>query len=135
MSPLQISRQLALVYGFFAIAAGSRALYQIATRWHEAPVAFCLSAIAALIYLIATISLHQPTRRAWWVTIAICSLELAGVLIIGTWTLLPGSQAALFARSTVWSSYGAGYLYLPLILPTIGLIWLLQPATRQAYLR
>jgi hypothetical protein len=133
MSPAQIGRQLALIYGFFALAAGSRALYQIATRWHEAPLSFSLSAIAALLYLIATISLHQPTRRAWWIAMAVCSIELAGVVIIGSWTSLPTGSSALFARSTVWSSYGAGYLYLPLILPMLGLIWLILPATRQAY--
>jgi hypothetical protein len=121
---------LIVIYTLFALATGSRALYQIATRWHEAPLAFVLSTCAALIYLIACLGVRWRTPRAWWLTLIACSIELFGVLIVGTLTLL---QPALFPRVTVWSEYGAGYLYIPLVLPFLGLAWLVWAKTRQAY--
>ena len=49
-------------------------------------------------------------------------VELAGVVGVGLWTVLdPG----MFAHDTVWSRFGAGYGYVPLVLPVVGLIWLL----------
>ncbi|TFI27055.1 hypothetical protein E4A41_13015, partial [Micrococcus endophyticus] len=49
-------------------------------------------------------------------------VELIGVVGVGLWTVLdPG----LFAEETVWSRFGAGYGYVPLVLPVVGLAWLL----------
>jgi hypothetical protein len=50
-------------------------------------------------------------------------IELAGVLVIGTVSLL---DPAAFPDDTVWSGYGSGYLYIPLVLPLVGLYWLLR---------
>ena len=54
------------------------------------------------------------------------------MLTVGTLTVL---DPELFPDQTVWSSYGAGYGWLPLVLPFVGLAWLwhtrprdLQPA-------
>jgi hypothetical protein len=47
--------------------------------------------------------------------------ELAGVLIVGTASVVePGA----FPDETVWSHYGEGYLFIPLVLPLVGLYWL-----------
>lgn len=114
-------RVLVAVYALFAVAAGSRSGYQIATRFEEAPVPFLLSAFAAAVYLVATVALARPGPRAYRVAVGACTVELLGVLTVGTLTLLsPGD----FPRDTVWSYFGAGYLFIPLVLPVVGLLWL-----------
>lgn len=114
-------RVLVGAYAFFALAAGARAGWQLATRFDEAPVAYLLSALAAAIYLVAAIGLARPGRAAWRVAVACCSVELAGVLAVGTASLaLPEA----FPRATVWSGYGIGYAFIPLVLPVLGLLWL-----------
>ena len=114
-------RVLVAVYGTFALAAGARAAVQLATRFSEAPVAYLLSALAAVVYVVATIALIRPGRRAHQVAVAACSVELVGVLVIGTLSL---ALPADFPDATVWSVYGRGYLFIPLVLPILGLLWL-----------
>jgi cytochrome bd-type quinol oxidase subunit 2 len=114
-------RVLLSVYGLFAIAATSRAAVQLATKFHEAPVAYLLSAIAAVIYVIATIALARSTPTSRRVALVACSVELAGVLVVGTLSLL---DSDLFPDETVWSGYGSGYGFVPLVLPVLGLLWL-----------
>ena len=80
------------------------------------------SAFAAVVYVVATLSLARSGPRAWRVALAAVLVELAGVVGVGLWTVLdPG----LFADETVWSRFGAGYGYVPLVLPVVGLAWLL----------
>ncbi len=124
------SRLLIGLYTLFAISAGVRALYQLATKFYDAPLAYSLSCIAALVYLVAVFALRSPTRRAWRVAVGVCLFELLGVVSVGTLTLL---RPDFFTHATVWSLYGQGYGYVPLLLPMIGLYWLLRPDTRQAY--
>ncbi len=50
-------RVLVTVYGIFALAATSRAGVQIATKFHEAPLAYVLSAFSAVVYVVATVIL------------------------------------------------------------------------------
>jgi hypothetical protein len=109
------------VYGLFAIAATSRAAVQLATKFDEAPVAYLLSAVAAVIYVIATIALARSTPTSRRVAVVACSIELAGVLVVGTLSLL---DSDLFPDETVWSGYGSGYGFVPLVLPVLGLLWL-----------
>ncbi|MFC5821207.1 MULTISPECIES: hypothetical protein [Nonomuraea] len=111
-------RALLALYGLFALAAGARAAVQIATRFGEAPLAYSLSAFAALVYLLLTVALARGARR---LALAALLIELAGVLVIGTVSLL---DPAAFPDETVWSGYGRGYLYIPLVLPLVGLYWL-----------
>ena len=114
-------RVLIAVYGLFALAATSRAAVQLATRYAEAPVAYLLSALAGVIYLVATFTLArggQTSRRVAWAAIV---LELVGVLTVGTLSL---ADPAAFPRATVWSVYGIGYGFVPLVLPVLGLLWL-----------
>ncbi|GAA4091459.1 hypothetical protein HNR30_008285 [Nonomuraea soli] len=113
-------RALVAVYGLFALAAGARATVQILTRFDEAPLAYSLSAFAAAVYVLLTVALAMGRRTlALWAL----GIELAGVLVIGTASVI---DAAAFPDETVWSVYGKGYLFIPLILPLVGLYWLLR---------
>lgn len=119
-------RALVAVYAVFTLSAGARSGYQLATAFDHAPVAYVLSAVAALIYLLATVALWTSRRR---VALAAVGVELAGVLGIGLYSVLdPGS----FPEPTVWSQFGAGYGYIPLILPVLGLLWLRRGAREPA---
>jgi len=109
-----------VLYAIFAIAATSRSLLQLATRFDEAPVAYLLSALAAVVYIVATVALALGDRGRRVATWAI-GFELVGVLSVGTLSVI---DPALFPRATVWSYYGAGYLLIPLVLPIVGLWWL-----------
>ncbi len=111
-------RALVAVYAIFTIAATSRSVYQLLTRADEAPVAYALSAVAGVVYGVATWALATGNRRV--ATFAI-GFELVGVLGVG---LLSALDPALFPDETVWSGFGAGYGYVPLVLPFIGLWWL-----------
>lgn len=112
---------LVAVYGVFALAACSRAGVQLATRFDEAPLAYLLSALAGVIYVIATIMLARGTRTSRRVATIAIVVELVGVLTVGTLSVL---DPAAFPRATVWSVYGSGYGYVPLVLPVLGLWWL-----------
>ena len=118
-------RVLVAVYAIFALAATSRAGVQIGTKFHEAPLAYLLSAFAAAVYIVATISLARRGDGWWRVALVACSIELLGVLTIGTLSLV---DAAAFRHPTVWSVYGEGYLFIPLVLPVVGLYWLRKSA-------
>jgi hypothetical protein len=111
-------RVLVAVYGVFALAATSRAAVQIATDFHEAPLAYLLSGFSAVVYVLATVALARGWRRA---AVLAVSVELVGVLVVGTVSLLAPSD---FPRATVWSGYGSGYGFVPLVLPVLGLWWL-----------
>ena len=118
-------RLLVAVYALFALAAGSRAAVQLSTKFDEAPLAYLLSAVAAIVYLLATVALARR-GPAWRRTALLtCSFELLGVLTVGTLSLF---DRAAFPDATVWSVYGRGYVFIPLVLPMIGLYWLRRTA-------
>ncbi|MGZ4603871.1 MAG: hypothetical protein ACXV0U_09780 [Kineosporiaceae bacterium] len=114
-------RVLVAVYAVFALAATSRAAVQIATNFSRAPLAYLLSAFSALVYVIATVALASRGSRARQVAFVACSVELVGVLVVGTASFVAPDD---FPRATVWSGYGSGYGFVPLVLPMIGLWWL-----------
>ncbi|TQM38360.1 hypothetical protein [Pseudonocardia cypriaca] len=120
-------RVLIAVYGVFALSATARAGVQIATRFGEAPVPYLLSALAGVVYILATIGLagHGPAARrlAWGAVV----FELVGVLAVGTLTVFDSGD---FPDDTVWSGYGRGYGFVPLVLPLIGLWWLRHTRAR-----
>ena len=120
-------RLLVTVYGVFTVAAASRSAYQLATRFDEAPVAYLLSAVAAVVYAFLTTALALGGERARRAALGCCAVELTGVLAVGTWTVVDPSA---FPDATVWSGYGAGYLFLPLVLPVVGLLWLRRAGRR-----
>jgi hypothetical protein len=109
---------LAAVYATFAVAASSRAGYQLATRFDEAPVAYLLSAVAAVVYVVATVALLRDSRR---LALGCIAFELLGVLVVGALTAV---DVVEFPDATVWSVFGQGYGYVPLVLPVLGLLWL-----------
>ncbi|MSZ77602.1 MAG: hypothetical protein F2667_10895 [Actinobacteria bacterium] len=114
-------RILVAVYAVFAVAATGRSLVQLGTDPDKAPVAYALSLVAAVIYCVATTCLLLGGRRAWRVAVAACSVEAIGVLVVG---VLSYVDTALFPDKTVWSHFGQGYGFLPLVLPFLGLAWL-----------
>ena len=112
---------LVAIYALFALAATARAAVQIATKFSNAPVAYVLSALAGLIYIVATVTLAVGSPAARRIAVVCCSVELVGVLAVGTWSL---ADPASFPDATVWSGYGSGYGFVPLVLPVFGLLWL-----------
>lgn len=118
---LGVGRLLILVYAVFAISSTARASFQVITKFEEAPVSYSLSLLSAVVYLLATVSLAKsgPT----WKTIALASVifELIGVLTVGVISLL---APELFVEASIWSGFGSGYGYLPLVLPVLGLLWI-----------
>lgn len=129
-SILSVSRLLIGLYSLFAVAAGVRSSYQLLTKFELAPLAYSLSTIAAFVYLIAILALRRRSRLAWWVTMGVCIFELIGVVTVGLLTLF---EPQLFADETVWSLFGQGYGYLPLILPLMGMWWLTRSPVMQEY--
>jgi hypothetical protein len=120
-------RLLVAIYGLFALSASARAGVQIATKFSHAPVAYLLSAFAAVVYILATVTLAVGSPTARRIAVLSCSIELAGVLAVGTWSL---ADPATFPDATVWSGYGSGYGFVPLVLPVFGLLWLRHWAKR-----
>ena len=124
-------RLLIAVYAVFAISATARAGYQILTKFSEAPLAYLLSAFAAVVYLVATVSLAKAGRTWFKVSVAAVLVELVGVLVVGALSVF---DSVNFPHETVWSLFGRGYAFIPLLLPILGLIWLYRrrPAPKQA---
>jgi hypothetical protein len=124
-----LGRVLIAVYGLLALAATGRSVYQILDDFGAAPLAYSLSALASVVYILATIALVLPGER-WekvaWVTI---SFELLGVIVVGTLSIF---DPELFPAKTVWSLFGRGYAFVPLVLPIVGLAWLMLQRRRAA---
>ncbi|WP_230012051.1 hypothetical protein, partial [Microbacterium sp. Bi128] len=93
-------RLLIAVYAIFAISATARAGYQILTKFSEAPLAYLLSAFAAAVYVVATVSLAKPGRTAFKVSVAAVLVELVGVLVVGALSVF---DSVNFPHETVWS--------------------------------
>jgi hypothetical protein len=114
-------RVLIAVYAVFALSATARSAVQIATKFDKAPLAYLLSAVAAVIYIVATVCFVRGDRTSRRVATVSCTIELIGVLAVGTASLL---DKAAFPDATVWSLYGNGYGYVPVVLPILGLLWI-----------
>lgn len=114
-------RLLVTVYGILAFAAIGRSSYELATKFSEAPVAYALSTLSAVVYVLATVALAKGGPR-WrvvaWVTVG---FEAVGVLAVGAASV---ASPDVFGETTVWSGFGQGYGYVPLVLPFVGLWWL-----------
>lgn len=109
------------VYGIFALSSSARAGYQILTKFEEAPLAYSLSAVAAVVYIVATIALGSSSLRSWRISQIAVLVELIGVLVVGALSYIIPEH---FAHPAVWSHFGQGYAYIPLVLPLVGLWWL-----------
>lgn len=114
-------RILIAVYGVFALAATARAGVQIATKFSDAPIAYLLSAVAAIIYCAATFALAKATAVSRKVATTAIAIELVGVIGVGIFSYAAPDD---FPDATVWSHFGQGYGFIPLVLPVLGLLWL-----------
>ncbi|MEU9759344.1 hypothetical protein [Streptomyces sp. NPDC047985] len=119
-------RVLLWFYGVFTVAAASRSIVQMILDFDRAPLAYVLSALAAAVYGFITYSLARGGERARRSALVCCAAELLGVLVVGTWTMVAPSA---FPDATVWSDFGMGYLFIPVILPVTGIIWLRRAKT------
>lgn len=118
-------RLLIAVYAVLAIGATVRSLYELATKFSDAPVSYSLSLFAAVVYVVITICLVLDTPRARTIAQTGMWIELVGVLVVGTLSIV---NKDLFtnpetgkAVSSVWYWFGRDYLFVPLILPILGL--------------
>lgn len=106
------------IYAVFALSATVRAVYQLLRKYDEAPLAYWLSLVAAVVYVVATFALAKGKYSLAEKTLV---FELVGVMTVGSLSyLVPG----LFAHPSVWSYFGLGYGLIPLLLPIFGLWWI-----------
>lgn len=112
---------IAVLYGVFTLSAGARAGYQLVRKFDEAPLAILLSLLSAVIYAVAAVALARRGERARRVALVTISAELVGVLGVGALSLV---APHLFPLASVWSHFGQGYGFIPLVLPVVGLWWL-----------
>jgi uncharacterized integral membrane protein len=118
---LGVGRLLIVFYAVFAVSSTARASFQIFTKFEQAPLAYSLSLVSALVYILATVSLAKSGRSWRRIALAAVIFELVGVVTVGS---LSFSAPELFAHPSVWSGFGSGYGYIPLALPILGLIWI-----------
>lgn len=114
-------RLLVAVYGLLALAATGRSILQISEYFDRAPVSYVLSALAAVIYIVATVGLARGDRGSVRVAAVALTIELIGVLVVGA---ISYAAPEAFPDKTVWSHFGQGYGFVPLILPIVGLAWI-----------
>ncbi|MEV7993899.1 hypothetical protein AB0O67_18865 [Streptomyces sp. NPDC086077] len=119
---------LVWLYGVMVVGAVSRSAYQIATEFDHAPLAYSLSALAGIVYGFITYTLVRGGETARRAAQVCCAAELVGVLVVGTWTLV---EPSAFPDATVWSDFGMGYLFIPVLLP-VSALWWLRKAARSA---
>ncbi|MDI3407147.1 hypothetical protein [Streptomyces cavernicola] len=117
---------LVWLYGVMVVGALSRSVYQMSTEFDRAPLAYSLSLLAALVYAFITYTLVRGGETARRAALACCAAELVGVLVVGAWTLVDTSA---FPDATVWSDFGMGYLFIPVLLPVTALFWLRRSRT------
>jgi hypothetical protein len=121
---------LGLSYPVLAISTGFRALYQLFFKEGVTNyLAPALTAVAALLYLIATIGFAVHEKWAWRISVAALSLEMVLVILVGTLSIF---YPEVIGR-TVWRYYGIDYGFFPLIQPILGLLWLFNSQTLAVY--
>jgi hypothetical protein len=113
-------RVIVFVYGILAFAASGRATFELTTKFGEAPLPYALSILAAAVYILATWALATDRRT---IALAAVTFELVGVLAVGISSLVATDK---FPEASVWSDFGVGYGFVPLVLPFVGLWWLLR---------
>ena len=123
---LGAGRLLIAGYAILALAATGRAGYELFAKFDQAPLPYALSALSAVVYVLATIALVRSGETWHRVALATIWFEAAGVLSIGSLSYLDPELFTYqgIAVKTVWSFFGSGYGYIPLVLPFLGLLWL-----------
>lgn len=110
-------------YALFVVAAGARSAVQLSTHASRAPVAYGLSALAAVVYACGLVLLVRADRHpehSRGPALVCCAVELVGVIGVGLSTVV-----TTFPDATVWSGFGRGYGFVPLVLPVLAGWWLL----------
>jgi hypothetical protein len=82
--------------------------------------------VSALLYVLIAVALWRG-----WETVALAgsSVELVGVLLVGT---LGYVDSSLWPDETVWTGYGSGYGWVPVLLPLTALFFLIKGRQRRA---
>jgi hypothetical protein len=117
--------QVALLaaYSILAFAAVGRSTYELIVKFDEAPTPYTFSVLAAIVYLVAVWAIWRGDALGVKVGKIACSIEMIGVLTIGSITTLGDSA---FDVGTVWSFFGLDYGWLPLVVPALALWWLFR---------
>ncbi|MFH8977311.1 hypothetical protein [Streptomyces sp. NPDC017890] len=116
---------LVWLYGVMVVGAVSRSVYQIAAEFDRAPLPYTLSAVAGVVYGFITYTLVRGGETARRAARVCCAAELVGVLAVGTWSMV---EPSAFSDATVWSDFGMGYVFIPVLLPLSALYWLRKGA-------
>ena len=117
-------RILVFVYAVLALSATGRATVQISTKFDKAPLQYSLSALAALVYILATWALGTSRKAT---AVVVVTVEFFAVLIIGA----TNSASVPLDKQTVWTDFGSGYGYVPLLLPFVVVWWLWRNRDRR----
>jgi hypothetical protein len=121
---------LGFFYGLWAFSALGRSSWEYLFKQNVTTYAPAhLSTFVGVLYIFIIVGLRHRSPRWWWATLVLLAVELVGVLIVGTIDIIWHP----FPYATVWSSYGRGYFFMPLLLPFAGLWWMLRKETRKAY--
>ena len=94
---------------------------QLTTRYDEAPVAYWLSLAAAVTYALGWYAIREASAGNTGFASVMLWVELGGVLTVGVLSLV---EPDWFPEPSVWSDFGIGYGFVPLLLPIAGLLWL-----------
>jgi hypothetical protein len=128
-TPGRASDVLMFFYGLWSFSALGRSSYEYFFKQTDNLVPAHLSTFVGALYILIIVGLRRRSPRWWWITLLLLIVELAGVLIVGTIDVVWRP----FPYATVWSNYGIGYFFMPLLLPFAGLAWMLRRETRSAY--
>jgi hypothetical protein len=121
---------LGFFYALWSFSALGRSSYEyLFKRNVPSYVPAHLSTFVGVLYILIIVGLRRRSPRWWWITLALLIVELSGVLVVGTIDVVWRP----FPYATVWSNYGAGYFFMPLVLPFAGLAYMLSKETRAAY--
>jgi hypothetical protein len=114
-------------YALFVLAAGARSGVQLATDAGRAPIAYTLSAVAALTYAAGWVAIRRASVGNTGFASVMLWVELSGVFLVGTLSIV---KRDWFPDASVWSDYGVGYGFVPAVLPVAGLLWLRKQKQR-----
>jgi hypothetical protein len=121
---------LGISYPLLALSTGVRSIYQLFFKTGGgSTLGPPLSAVAAVVYLVAAVGFVKREKWAWWMSVCALSFETIMVLAVGTLSFIVPDLIG----HTAWGHFGADYGFFPLVQPILGLIWLCWPDTARAY--
>lgn len=112
---------LLAVYALLFVASGARSIVQLVDPPYPTHLPYVLSLLAAVTYALGWWAIRSAADGRTGFASVMLWVELAGVVAVGTLTIV---RSDLFLDQTVWTWYGAYYLGTPAILPVAGLLWL-----------